>query len=1042
MKIIHIADIHWRGLSRHDEYRESFCDFFEKAKGLKPDVIYVGGDIVHSKTQGISPELIENLTWWFESLAEIAPVHMILGNHDGLMMNKHRQDAITPLVSALDNSRIHLYKKSGIYPTGHPGFNWCVFSCFDEEGWRDVGVTENEINMALFHGAVWGSKTDIDWDIQGDVTSDFFSDFDFTLLGDIHRRQFLNDEKTIAYCGSTIQQNYGEDTGKGFLFWDIRSKDDFDVSFHEVYHSKPFITLEWKGTVKKTVDEALKYPVNSRFRIKSKLVLTQAHAKQLQLDLYNTLDASEVVFIADKSFSFSSIQSSGDEITRENLRESKTIKRLLRDFHGDSLSDEIKIKLDMLVDEVISEITDENEVLRNTRWKIDSMKFDNLFSYGENNVVNFKNLSGITGIFGKNTKGKSSIIGSLMYALFNTTDRGSIKNEHIVNSRKNNCKAEVDLVLNGSPIRVSRSTVKHQTRKGETYATTSLSLQKLDKNGEIVEDLTEEQRRETEKILRKMIGTSDDFLMTSLASQGDMNTFINEGATSRKALLTKFLDLVIFEKMYDACKDKSSELRVRVKHFPNTDIFEEIDEISEVLESTNLNLKDINNKIKNKSKSLQNAKVEIATSSTPDVVTKKELKLKQKTIKDIISNKLKTIERISFTRDQILLKEEKIRKISLVQDDFSIDEIESLIEAKKNLEKEIITLRHNLSSHKSTLEIKKESVRKLDLVPCGDSFPTCMFIKDSHNNKSLILECENIVKNSEKTLETATTSLSMIENSKPEEKLNKFNKLSKKKSDLEIQISALMIEVEKNQNILSEFEKSLSLESIEVESMKLRVVPDDDSGSSLRSRIISLEEELKALDADRCNLLQEAGGLEIKINQIKEQKKDFENIKRDLYVYDLFLNAVSKKGIPLKIMMSQLPAINAEIAKILQGVAGFTVELEAVEDSNAMDVYINYGDSRRVIELASGMEKMMSSLAIRAALINVSSLSKTNMLIIDEGFGALDSTNLEACNRLLNSLKKWFKNIIVISHVDSIKDAVDNSIEITKKEKDSHVEAG
>ncbi len=84
----------------------------------------------------------------------------------------------------------------------------------------------------------------------------------------------------------------------------------------------------------------------------------------------------------------------------------------------------------------------------------------------------------------------------------------------------------------------------------------------------------------------------------------------------------------------------------------------------------------------------------------------------------------------------------------------------------------------------------------------------------------------------------------------------------------------------------------------------------------------------------------------------------------------------------------------------------------------------------------------MSSLAIRAALINVSSLSKTNMLIIDEGFGALDSTNLEACNRLLNSLKKWFKNIIVISHVDSIKDAVDNSIEITKKEKDSHVEAG
>ena len=41
------------------------------------------------------------------------------------------------------------------------------------------------------------------------------------------------------------------------------------------------------------------------------------------------------------------------------------------------------------------------------------------------------------------------------------------------------------------------------------------------------------------------------------------------------------------------------------------------------------------------------------------------------------------------------------------------------------------------------------------------------------------------------------------------------------------------------------------------------------------------------------------------------------------------------------------------------------------------------------------MEKMISSLAIRVALINVSSMSKTNSLIIDEGFGTLDELNLK-----------------------------------------------
>ncbi len=61
------------------------------------------------------------------------------------------------------------------------------------------------------------------------------------------------------------------------------------------------------------------------------------------------------------------------------------------------------------------------------------------------------------------------------------------------------------------------------------------------------------------------------------------------------------------------------------------------------------------------------------------------------------------------------------------------------------------------------------------------------------------------------------------------------------------------------------------------------------------------------------------------------------------------------------------------------------------------------------------------------------------MLVIDEGFGALDETNIEACSRLLTSLKKWFKNIIVISHVDAIKDTVDNFLEISKKEKDAKI---
>ena len=93
--------------------------------------------------------------------------------------------------------------------------------------------------------------------------------------------------------------------------------------------------------------------------------------------------------------------------------------------------------------------------------------------------INFENLPGITGIFGRNARGKSSIIGTIAYTLFNTSDRGSIKNIHIINSRKNSCKSELDIAINNIPYRIIRQTVKKQTKRN-VWAPTTLKFYKLD----------------------------------------------------------------------------------------------------------------------------------------------------------------------------------------------------------------------------------------------------------------------------------------------------------------------------------------------------------------------------------------------------------------------------------------------------------------------------------------------------------------------------------------------------------------------------------
>ena len=152
MRFAHFGDIHIRPFSRHEEYREAFQVFFDAHDLYEIDHIIITGDIVHEKTQRITPEIIDMLVWMFTNLAKIAPVHVILGNHDGNLANETRQDAISPIISALDNPRISLYKKSGNYLLDQ-NFRLGVFSCFDEDNWGVVkgrSANPDDINIALF----------------------------------------------------------------------------------------------------------------------------------------------------------------------------------------------------------------------------------------------------------------------------------------------------------------------------------------------------------------------------------------------------------------------------------------------------------------------------------------------------------------------------------------------------------------------------------------------------------------------------------------------------------------------------------------------------------------------------------------------------------------------------------------------------------------------------------------------------------------------------------------------------------------------------
>ena len=147
--------------------------------------------------------------------------------------------------------------------------------------------------------------------------------------------------------------------------------------------------------------------------------------------------------------------------------------------------------------------------------------------------------------------------------------------------------------------------------------------------------------------------------------------------------------------------------------------------------------------------------------------------------------------------------------------------------------------------------------------------------------------------------------------------------------------------------------------------------------------------------------------------------------------YEYYLKSIKRDGVPYQLIAKIIPQIETEINNILTQIVDFTIILQT--DGKNINGYIVYGDENYwPLELTSGMEKFIASLAIRASLINITSLPRPNFLAIDEGFGVLDSENLNNMYMLFDYLKSQFGFVLCISHIDAMRDIVDKLIEIKK----------
>ncbi len=403
-RILHIGDVHIRNFKRHKEYRDVFARLFKYIESVrdKGTIIYLAGDIVHSKTD-MTPELLDLTSYFLKSCADLCPTILICGNHDANLANTSRLDALTPIVNSLNHSNLYYWKDTGIYYLGDLAFS--VYSVFGEAtDWIPAcDIKFDGKKIALHHGAVYGAQTDLNHSINNDfVKTDKFDQYSLVLLGDIHKRQFLDDAQTIHYCGSICQQSHGETLEKGITVWNLID-DKFQPEFIQLKNDIGYVTLNvLSGKVLDSKDYVQSWPKRIRLRIKYETTTKEQISK-----IISTIKSKHTVEEVSLSKNKSSVAYDDSSITLEDIRDIEYQNQLISEYL--SIKNPFNVDADALrhINRIInSELNSGISLIRNVKWSPISLEFSNMFSYGPDNLLDFKKLQGIQGIFAKNASGK------------------------------------------------------------------------------------------------------------------------------------------------------------------------------------------------------------------------------------------------------------------------------------------------------------------------------------------------------------------------------------------------------------------------------------------------------------------------------------------------------------------------------------------------------------------------------------------------------------------------------------------------------------
>jgi exonuclease SbcC len=222
-----------------------------------------------------------------------------------------------------------------------------------------------------------------------------------------------------------------------------------------------------------------------------------------------------------------------------------------------------------------------------------------------------------------------------------------------------------------------------------------------------------------------------------------------------------------------------------------------------------------------------------------------------------------------------------------------------------------------------------------------------------------------------------------------------------------------------------------------------------------------VERELATLREEQDVFNRRLGEIDQSLAMIQTQRerqvllrKQMEQLNEEIRQYNKLEIAFGKDGVPAMLIEQAFPEIEEQANLILHRLSDYNMSVRfetqrAYKDSKrkdlmeTLDIIISDGSGTRDYETYSGGEAFRINFAIRVALSRVLARragARLQTLVIDEGFGNQDAQGRQRLIEAINIVKPDFEKILIITHIEELKDYFSNRIEVTKTPSGSQAE--